>query len=118
MRKGQTYIIINGVRDATKVDFQRISTSNLLVVSVNTKYNEHINLLVANLPEAASCTKDEWMSTVTKRIQNSRDVLHDIRESKMSEASKAQLIKAAEEDKYTFKNEQGELYVSDVAFES
>jgi virulence-associated protein VapD len=58
------------------------------------------------------------MSTVVKRIQNSRDVLHDIKESKMSEASKTQLIKAAEDDKYTFRNEQGELYVSDVALKA
>lgn len=115
--EGQTYIIINGVRDATKVDFH-VLVPQIVGRIRNTKYNEHINLLVANLPEAASCTKDEWMSTVTKRIQNSRDVLHDIRESKMSEASKAQLIKAAEEDKYTFKNEQGELYVSDVALKA
>ncbi len=115
--EGQTYIIINGVRDATKVDFH-VLVPQIVGRIRNTKYNEHINLLVANLPEAASCTKDEWMSTVTKRIQNSRDVLHDIRESKMSEASKTQLIKAAEEDKYTFKNEQGELYVSDVALKA
>ncbi|MGF2634907.1 DEAD/DEAH box helicase family protein [Acinetobacter johnsonii] len=115
--EGQTYIIINGVRDATKVDFH-VLVPQIVGRIRNTKYNEHINLLVANLPEAASCTKDEWMYTVTKRIQNSRDVLHDIRESKMSEASKTQLIKAAEEDKYTFKNEQGELYVSDVALKA
>ena len=115
--EGQTYIIINGVRDATKVDFH-VLVPQIVGRIRNTKYNEHINLLVANLPEAASCTKEQWMSTVTKRIQNSKDVLHDIRESKMSEASKTQLIKAAEEDKYTFKNEQDELYVSDVALKA
>lgn len=115
--EGQTYIIINGTRDATKVDFH-VLVPQIVGRIRNTKYNEHINLLVGNLPEAASCTKDEWMSTVVKRIQNSRDVLHDIKESKMSEASKAQLIKAAEDDKYTFRNEQGELYVSDVALKA
>ena len=115
--EGQTYIIINGTRDATKVDFH-VLVPQIVGRIRNTKYNEHINLLVGNLPEAANCTKEEWMSTVTKRIQNSRDVLHDIKESKMSEASKTQLIKAAEEDKYTFVNEQGELYVSDVALKA
>lgn len=115
--EGQTYIIINGTRDATKVDFH-VLVPQIVGRIRNTKYNEHINLLVGNLPEAASCTKEQWMSTVTKRIQNSKDVLHDIKESKMSEASKAQLIKAAEDDKYTFKNEQGELYVSDVALKA
>lgn len=115
--EGQTYIIINGTRDATKVDFH-VLVPQIVGRIRNTKYNEHINLLVGNLPEAASCTKEQWMSTVTKRIQNSKDVLHDIKESNMSEASKAQLIKAAEDDKYTFKNEQGELYVSDVALKA
>ena len=115
--EGQTYIIINGTRDATKVDFH-VLVPQIVGRIRNTKYNEHINLLVGNLPEAASCTKEQWMATVTKRIQNSKDVLHDIKESRMSEASKAQLIKAAEEDKYTFKNEQGELYVSDVALKA
>lgn len=115
--EGQTYIIINGVRDATKVDFH-VLVPQIVGRIRNTKYNEHINLLVANLPEAASCTKEQWMFTVTKRIQNSRDVLHDIKESRMSEASKAQLIKAADDDKYTFRNEQGELYVSDVALKA
>lgn len=115
--EGQTYIIINGTRDATKVDFH-VLVPQIVGRIRNTKYNEHINLLVGNLPEAANCTKEQWMATVTKRIQNSKDVLHDIKESRMSEASKAQLIKAAEEDKYTFKNEQGELYVSDVALKA
>ena len=79
--EGQTYIIINGLRDATKVDF------HVLVPQIcgrirNTKYNEHINLLVGNLPEAASCTKEEWMQEVQKRIQDSEDVLNDIKKVK------------------------------------
>ena len=115
--EGQTYIIINGLRDATKVDF------HVLVPQIcgrirNTKYNEHINLLVGNLPEAASCTKEEWMQEVQKRIQDSEDVLNDIKEGKMSDAGREQLRKAAEDDKYTFKDEKGELYVSDVALKA
>lgn len=115
--QGQTYIIINGLRDATKVDF------HVLIPQIcgrirNTIYNEHINLLVGNLPEAASCTKEEWMSQVQKRINNSQDVLNDIREANLSDVGREQLRKVAEEDKYTFTDENGELYVSDVALKS
>lgn len=112
--EGQTYIIINGARDATKVDF------HLLVPQIvgrirNTKFNEHIHILVGNLPEAATVSKEEWMKQVEHRIQGSKDLLNDIKVAKLSKTSREQLIKAAHEDKYTFVNEKNELYVSDVA---
>lgn len=114
--EGQTYIIINGVRDATKVDF------HLLVPQIvgrirNTKYNEHIHILVGNLPEAASVTKEEWTKKVQIGISESKDRLDFLRNPPASVP--AVVIKGAKEDalsdKYTFLDAQGELYVSDVA---
>lgn len=117
--EGQTYIIINGVRDATKVDFH-VLVPQIVGRIRNTKYNEHINLLVGNLPEAASCTKEEWMSTVTKRIKDSKERLDFLNNhsSNVPEVIIKGAIENAEEDKYTFRNEKGELYVSDVALKA
>src|SRR5690606_10951669 len=115
--EGQTYIIINGLRDATKVDFHVLGRQIFGLIR-NTKYIEHVNLLVRYLTEAASCTKEEWIQEVQKRIQDSENVLNDIKEGKMTDAGREQLRKAAEDDKYTFKDEKGELYVSDVALKA
>lgn len=117
--EGQTYIIINGAKDATKVDFH-VLVPQIVGRIRNTKYNEHINLLVGNLPEAASCTKEQWMSTVTKRISESTDRINFLKNppSSIPEVILKGAREDAIEDKYTFLNEQGELYVSDVALKA
>lgn len=117
--EGQTYIIINGAKDSTKVDFH-VLVPQIVGRIRNTKYNEHINLLVGNLPEAASCTKEQWMETVTKRITESEQRLDFLKNppSSVPEVIIKGALVDAEEDKYTFRNAQGNLYVSDVALKA
>lgn len=115
--EGHTYIIINGVRDNTKVDF------HVLVPQIcgrirNTKYNEHVNLLVGNIPEAASCTKEEWTNDVKKRIEDSRIRLELLKRDDIPDIGKKDWYEAALDDKYTFQNDNGEFYVSDVALKA
>lgn len=117
--EGQTYIIINGARDSSKVDFH-VLIPQIVGRIRNTKYNEHINLLVGNIPEAASVTKAEWTDKVSKRITESRERLEFLTNPPSSVPEV--IIKGAKEqaleDKYTFLNERGDLYVSDVALKA
>ncbi|MEG0459827.1 MAG: DEAD/DEAH box helicase family protein [Vagococcus sp.] len=113
-KEGHTYIIINGARDSTKIDF------HVLVPQIcgrirDSIYSEHVNLLVGNLPEAASCTKEQWTQTVEKRIAESRQRLMEINALPNTSILKQDGINAAESDKYTFLDENGQLYVSNVA---
>lgn len=117
--EGQTYIIINGARDASKVDFH-VLIPQIVGRIRNTKYNEHINLLVGNIPEAASVTKAQWTEKVSKRITESKQRLEFLSNPP---ASVPDVVidgarENALEDKYTFLNEKGELYVSDVALKA
>lgn len=116
-KEGHTYIIINGARDSTKVDF------HVLVPQIcgrirDSIYSEHVNLLVGNLPEAASCTKEQWTNTVRERIEYSQKRLDAINDPNANPILIADAKKAAENDKYTFLDENGELYVSDVALKA
>ncbi|WP_191112920.1 DEAD/DEAH box helicase family protein [Acinetobacter lwoffii] len=114
---GQTYIIINGVRDSTKVDFH-VLIPQIVGRIRDSKRNEHINILVGNLPDAAKLTREQWIAHVTKSIQNSTDVLNDLITAKLTEASRSTLRKAALSDKYTFEDREGNLYISDVALKA
>lgn len=114
---GQTYIIINGVRDSTKVDFH-VLIPQIVGRIRDSKRNEHINILVGNLPEAARLTREQWINHVNKSLQNSKDVLNDLTTVKLTEASRLQLRKAALADKYTFEDREGKLYISDVALKA
>ena len=117
--EGQTYIIINGARDASKVDFH-VLIPQIVGRIRNTKYNEHINLLVGNIPEAASVTKAEWTDKVSKRITESKERLQFLQNPPSNVPDV--IVKGAREDalddKYTFLNAEGELYVSDVALKA
>lgn len=115
--EGHTYIIINGYRDTTKVDF------HVLVPQIcgrirNSKYSEQINLLVSNLPEAAKYTKEEWTNTVLTRIKESEERLAFLNQNSIPEVVREDVIKAADSDKYTFRDEAKNLYVSNVALKA
>lgn len=115
---GQTYIVIDDARDATKVDF------HILVPQIcgrirNTRFNEHIHLLVGNIPEAASMTKAEWTSKVKDRIEHSQKRLNALQNPDADPILVADGLVAAGHDKYTFRDDMtGQLYVSDVALKA
>lgn len=118
---GQTYIVINGVRDTTKVDF------HVLVPQIcgrirDTIYNDSITLFVGNLPESAQLSKEEWEKLIQDRIKGSHerlDYLEKLRQDKSPPQQVVQdLIEKAEEDVYTFRDDEGNFYVSDVAQKS
>ncbi|MFV5370045.1 DEAD/DEAH box helicase family protein [Acinetobacter junii] len=118
-KEGHTYIIINGARDSTKVDF------HVLVPQIcgrirDSIYSEQVNLLVGNLPEAASCTKEQWTKTVEAKLAESNERINFLKNPPKSVPEV--ILKGAREDalsdKYTFLNENGELYVSDVALKA
>lgn len=111
---GQTYIIINGVRDSTKVDFH-VLIPQIVGRIRDSKRNEHINILVGNLPDAAKFTRDDWIRQVNKKISESKEVLNDLNTSQLSDTTKKKLRKVALDDKYTFEDREGNLYISDVA---
>ncbi|MEG6548160.1 hypothetical protein V6C59_20095 [Acinetobacter bereziniae] len=130
---GQTYIIINGVRDSTKVDWH-VSIPQIVGRIRDSKRNEHINLLVGNLPEAATVTKDQWQSRVTKRINDSNVRLNFLLKNKDMVGTDdfpmqivQDLISKAIADNYIFAKKDyskaneltiDDLYVSDVALKA
>lgn len=114
---GQTYVVINGVRDSTKLDFHVI-LPQVVGRLRDSKRNEHINILVGNLPEAARYSRQEWIAQVNKKLAESKDLLNDLNTSKLSEVTKRKLRKVALDDKYTFEDKSGQLYISDVALKS
>lgn len=130
---GQTYIIINGARDATKVDFH-VLVPQIVGRIRDSKRNEHIHLLVGNLPEAANFTKDEWASNVAKRIVNSNTRLNYLIKNKDLVGTDEfpttivnDLIKSAIADSYIFAKKDydrsseltiDDLYVSNVALKA
>lgn len=118
---GRTYIVINGVRDTTKVDF------HVLVPQIcgrirNTLYNDLITLYVGNLPESAQLSKEEWESLIKERIRGSYERLEYLKKLRLDKSPPQQvmqdLIEKAEEDVYTFRDADGDFYVSDVAQKS
>ena len=118
---GRTYIVINGVRDTTKVDF------HVLVPQIcgrirDTIYNDLITLYVGNLPESAQLSKEEWEKLITERIRGSYERLDYLNKLRLDKSPPMQvvqdLIDKAEEDVYTFRDVNGEFYVSDVAQKS
>lgn len=114
---GQTYVVINGVRDSTKLDFH-VVLPQVVGRLRDSKRNEYINILVGNLPEAANFTLQQWIAHVNKKLAESKDLLNDLNTSKLSETTKKKLRKVALEDKYTFADKAGNLYISDVALKS
>jgi hypothetical protein len=118
--QGKTYIIINGLRDYTKVDF------HVLVPQIcgrirDTEYNEYVNILLSNVPEVASCSKDEWQSTVLTKIKGSNDLLEALNSptNKDKPAVVKALLDSIGKDPYIFlDDEKKTFYVSDVALKS
>lgn len=118
--KGKTYIIINGLRDYTKVDF------HVLIPQIcgrirDTQYSEYVNILLSNVPEVASCTKDEWQSTVLTKIKGSNDLLEALNSpvNKDKPAVVKALLDSIGKDPYIFLNDDTkQFYVSDVALKS
>lgn len=118
--KGKTYIIINGLRDYTKVDF------HVLIPQIcgrirDTQYSEYVNILLSNVPEVASCTKDEWQSTVLTKIKGSNDLLEALNSpvNKDKPAVVKALLDSIAKDPYIFLNDDTkQFYVSDVALKS
>lgn len=116
--EGQTYIVIDDAKDATKIDFY-ILVPQICGRIRSTRFNEHIHLLVANIPESASMTKAEWKSKVQERIEYSQKRLDAINDPKANPILISDALIAAENDKYTFRDENtGDLYVSDVALKA
>lgn len=130
---GQTYIIINGARDSTKVDFH-VLVPQIVGRIRDSKRNEHINILVGNLPEAASLTKDQWKSKVSRQIAQSNVRLNYLLKNKdlvgtdeFPNQIVRDLINTAISDRYIFAKKDydrtselsiGDLYVSDVALKA
>lgn len=118
---GRTYIVINGMRDTTKVDF------HVLVPQIcgrirDTIYNDLITLYVGNLPESAKLSREEWELLINERIKGSYERLEYLKKLTQDSAPPQQvmqdLIEKAEEDVYTFRDASGNFYVSDVAQKS
>ncbi|WP_111857807.1 DEAD/DEAH box helicase family protein [Acinetobacter sp. CFCC 10889] len=119
-KKGKTYIIINGLRDYTKIDFF-VLIPQICGRLRDSEYNESINILLSNVPEVASCTKDEWQSTVLTKIQGSNDLLEALNSpvNKDKPAVVKALLDSIGKDPYIFLNDDTkQYYVSDVALKS
>lgn len=117
---GKTYIIINGLRDYTKIDFF-VLIPQICGRLRNSQYNQSINILLSNVPEVASCTKDEWQSTVLTKIKGSHDLLDALNNpiNKDKPAVVKALLDSIGKDPYIFLNEDTkQFYVSDVALKS
>lgn len=118
-QKGKTYIIINGLRDYTKLDFSTL-IPQICGRLRDSEYNESINILLSNIPEVASCTKDEWQSNVQDKIKGSKDLLKalNLPDNKNPAVQKA-LLESIGKDPYIFMNDDThQFYVSDVALKS
>jgi len=118
--KGKTYIIINGLRDYTKIDFA-VLVPQICGRLRDSEYNESINILLSNVPEVASCTKDEWQSNVLTKIKGSNDLLEALNspENQSKPAVVKALLDSIGKDPYIFFNEEtNKFYVSDVALKS
>jgi hypothetical protein len=117
---GKTYIIINGLRDYTKIDMH-VLTPQICGRLRNSVYNQEVNILLSNVPEVASCTKDEWQSTVLTKIQGSNDLLEALNSpaNKSKPAVVKALLDTIGKDPYIFYDDDThKFYVSDVALKS
>ena len=118
--KGKTYIVINGLRDYTKIDFFTL-VPQICGRLRDSEYNESINILLSNVPEVASCTKNEWQSTVLTKLKGSHDLLEALNNpvNKDKPAVVKALLDSIGKDPYIFYNEdEHRFYVSDVALKS
>lgn len=117
---GKTYIIINGLRDYTKIDFA-VLVPQICGRLRDSQYNESINILLSNVPEVASCTKEEWQSNVLTKIKGSNDLLEALNSptNKDKPAVVKALLDSIGKDPYIFLNDETkQFYVSDVALKS
>ena len=111
--EGKTYIAVNGIRDNTKLDIHTL-VPQIVGRIRDSKHNHTATMIVGNLPDSITMTKETWFNQIEKSIADATEAV----EALNSDSLTSYLRKVVEADMKRCKYvtvEDGKYKVSEVS---